>query len=85
MESNETSAEEKVEVIRGLMRPFLAVSLIIIYGYLAVKGKIPAEITYTNVTTIIAFYFAERSQKNQSKVETPKSDRESTTGAPDVT
>ena len=50
-----------VDNIRKLMRPFIAVCLVGTTVYLAVIGKIEAAMIMGITSTIVGFYFGERS------------------------
>ena len=50
-----------VEIIRKLVRPFIALSLTCSVIYLAVLGKIDAKELLGYVGIVIGFYFGERS------------------------
>ena len=58
-----------IELIRGLVRPFISVVFVLTAVYLAVAGKVDAKEVITIVGMIVAFHFGERAAK---KNETPK-------------
>ena len=49
-----------LRVVRGLIRPFIAVSFVIVTLYLAIVGKLNAREILTITGIIAAFYFGER-------------------------
>jgi len=54
---------DKVESIRKLIRPFIAVSFVGTAVFLLIAGKIEAREVLTITSLIIGFYFGERSAK----------------------
>lgn len=60
----------KIEVIRGLIRPFISVVFVSTVCYLSLKGKIDASDILQLTGMIVAFHFGERSAAK--KEEKPK-------------
>lgn len=61
MEEPKKSLNEIVETIRKLVRPFIAVSFVLLTVYLAIKGQIEAKDILSLTGIIAAFYFGEKS------------------------
>jgi type IV secretory pathway VirB2 component (pilin) len=50
-----------IEIIRGLIRPFIAVSFVAVTLYMTYLGKLDAKEVLSITAMIVAFYFGERS------------------------
>ena len=50
-----------IEIIRGLVRPFISVSFVSMTGYLVYMGFIDAKEVLGITSIIVAFHFGERS------------------------
>lgn len=55
-----------VEIVRGLVRPFIAVSLTIDFCYLSAIGKIPIEAVVAATGLVFGAYFMERALKKKA-------------------
>jgi hypothetical protein len=62
---------EKLEILRGLVRPVISILLVLVACYLGIMGKIPPEQFITIVAMVISFHFGERAAK---KKEAPPTD-----------
>lgn len=50
-----------VETIRGLVRPFISVTLVCLTVFLGIMGKVEAKDIMEITAIIVAFHFGERS------------------------
>ena len=60
--------ERLLDTVRGLVRPFIAVSLVSVMVYLFVTGKLKAEEILVLGGPIFGFYFGERSVKKNLNI-----------------
>jgi hypothetical protein len=56
-----------VEIIRGLVRPFISVAFVSMTAYLVVSGSLEAKEVLTLTGIIVAFHFGERSALKKSE------------------
>jgi hypothetical protein len=54
-----------LDIIRGLVRPFIAVSFVSVTLYLAIVGKLEAREVLAITGIIAAFYFGERAGRKK--------------------
>ena len=56
---------QALDIIRGLVRPFIAVSFVSVTLYLAIVGKLEAREVLAITSIIAAFYFGERAGRKK--------------------
>lgn len=66
----------KLEFIRGLVRPFISVSFVMMIGWLAYKGEVTADQVLGIGSVIFAFHFGEKAalkkpDRNETEISVP--------------